>query len=161
MWPLFYRMISFDALVFVVSILDSQLKKTGEWLRRIVNEEELKQTLFVVVINSFDQPEEEGTSRLVNSVSRDLGLKELKSTIDVPERLVWYVVNAKHGENDSGWQAAIKKFTELMMTRYGTAGAASAFSVPNTPRSSPNHPPFSSSTPASVKSSPPPTPKTT
>lgn len=117
LWSSFYRHISFDALFFIVSVLDSNLSSTREWIRRLLNEDELRQTQIIVVINTFDQSSEDA-ERMVGSVSRGLGLSELKIWAD-KERFSWCIVNCKEGEKDPEWQKIIMWLLDSIRRKYG------------------------------------------
>ncbi|XP_055388881.1 uncharacterized protein LOC129617864 [Condylostylus longicornis] len=119
LWPLFYRMIALDGLVFVVSVFDSDFRTPREWIRRLINEDELRMTQIVIVINIFDQSTEEVTP-MVDALTTGLGLEELKSLTDNPDRFRWIVANAKEGENDSEWKSVIYQFVQSMQKmRFG------------------------------------------
>lgn len=129
LWPLYYRHIAFDALIFVVSVLDPQLSIAKGWIRRIINEDELRGALIIVIINTFDQEEAE-LEQTLNSVATALALDETSSFLDNPDRFRWFVVNAKDGERDESWNKVIGWTTAVMHERYHSGGAG----VPGPPR---------------------------
>lgn len=103
MWPLIYRFISFKAIVFVISALDRDSStEAREWLQRLTAEEELRKALILVVVNTFDQniPDE-----AVDGVLAPLKLSHLQKQLESPQRLRWFVVNARAAERDQNWQA--------------------------------------------------------
>lgn len=117
LWSLFYRYVAIDALVFVVSVLDSNLSGTREWIRRLLNEDELRSSLIFVVLNTFDQNPNE-ILPMVTAVSAGLGLGELSSIVDHPERFGLYVVNAKEGEKDHQWLQILQRFQSTVQAKY-------------------------------------------
>lgn len=135
LWPLYYRHMAFDALVFVVSVLDPQLSVAKGWIRRLVNEDELRSSLIIVVINSFDQETEELEQKL-NGVAAALGLEETIRFLDNPDRLRWFVVNAKEGERDESWHKVIGWMTSVMYERHhgGPGNALPSRYPPERPR---------------------------
>lgn len=99
-----------------MSVLDSNLQQSRRWIRRLINEDELRRAVILVIINSFDQPERELSDSVNNAVSQ-LGLEELPSLIDNPDRFGWYVVNAKEGERNEQWQTAWSWITNWIAIR--------------------------------------------
>lgn len=115
LWSLFYRYVAIDGLVFVVSVLGSDLATTRGWIRRLLNEDELKLAHIAIVINTFDQTPED-IEPMVNAVAAGLGLGEL--LIDDPGRVGWFIVNAKEGERDPQWQQILQRFVSVMTPKY-------------------------------------------
>lgn len=108
-------------MVFVVSVLDSNLSATREWIRRLLNEDELRTTQIIVLINTFDQSQDDVNHR-VELICRSLGLSELKTMIDYPERFSWFVANVKDGERDTEWSLVLSRFVQWIQMKYGVGG---------------------------------------
>lgn len=123
---MFYRYVDFDALVFVVSV-QSSLRTSREWIRRLLNEEELRETQIVVVVNTFGQIDAT-TQQQAEAVIRSLGLEEMKSTMPQgnAERLMWCTVNCQAGEKDPQWAGQMERLLNRMEKRYTAKALAAA-----------------------------------
>lgn len=121
LWPMFYRYIAFDGLVFVVSTVGSNFEFARKWIRRLLNEDDLRRTQIVVILNTFDQPKD-SIENQTRAVTKQLGLSEMKALVDYPDRYSWCTVNCKDGDSDPEFAKIMEQFLHLMaLKQHGTA----------------------------------------
>lgn len=128
-WPLLYRFVSFKAIVFVISSLDRESStEAKEWLQRLTAEEELRKALILVVVNSFDQNIPDET---VESILATLKISHLQKQLETPQRLRWFVVNARAAERDQNWQAFLDWAANNNSGGAGLTSSSGLASAPN------------------------------
>ena len=108
-WPFYYKHIHFEILFFVVSALDPYIGKAKTWIKRLVNEDELRDTLIIIIINEYDDMSSV-TENTVESVVVSLALEDIAVHSAQPGKFHWFNVNVKNGQRDGNWSKIISNF---------------------------------------------------
>eukprot|EP01068_Selenidium_serpulae_P005798 Selendium_serpulae@DN4186_c0_g1_i1.p1 len=115
LWPIFYKWIEVSAVVMLVSLTDTRADRIAEvrrHIRLLVNEDELRNSYFAVVLNSFGA---EGSVGMIDpdKMIRNLGLTDAAVA---HKDVSTYIVNVKDADSDANWQRCLFNITQHIRT---------------------------------------------
>eukprot|EP00927_Polykrikos_kofoidii_P069993 TRINITY_DN65784_c0_g1_i1.p1 TRINITY_DN65784_c0_g1~~TRINITY_DN65784_c0_g1_i1.p1 ORF type:complete len:239 (-),score=41.86 TRINITY_DN65784_c0_g1_i1:42-758(-) len=119
MWPLFYRYVRMHAVFFVVDAFSDKrfdlerLARARYWLHFLLNEVELRNAAFIIIINSNtlqrDRKDAKGDVE-EKAISEMLGIEEIEKQAIHKGRLVWIACNcADFSRDDPHWENVVLK----------------------------------------------------
>jgi hypothetical protein len=106
-WSFYYKSIRFAVIFFVVSVLEKNFNQSKEWIRRLVTDDYLRDTIIFVIINHYGETTDD-FSNTVQTVIFRLSLHELKMYTGDSQHFQWCSVNAKNGVRDKNWSRIIQ-----------------------------------------------------
>eukprot|EP00929_Paragymnodinium_shiwhaense_P096894 TRINITY_DN58638_c0_g2_i1.p1 TRINITY_DN58638_c0_g2~~TRINITY_DN58638_c0_g2_i1.p1 ORF type:complete len:244 (-),score=49.66 TRINITY_DN58638_c0_g2_i1:118-849(-) len=134
-WPMFYRHVRMDAVLFVVDcyndLSSEKLERSRYWLHYLLHENELRNAAFVVIVNVADDPHsghrhskdglDEATKRKVQIVYEVLGCPEIEANELQARRLHKFACNCSDMHRRSKeWEATL---THIFRVRKENANA--------------------------------------
>eukprot|EP00386_Alphamonas_edax_P011367 GDKI01036057.1.p1 GENE.GDKI01036057.1~~GDKI01036057.1.p1 ORF type:complete len:224 (-),score=30.90 GDKI01036057.1:47-718(-) len=112
MWPVFYRYVKVSAVIFVFNMTEKdkneKVREARERLCFLVNEDELRETVFCVLLNTggTDSRQTANADIEKEAMAVKLGLRDLQREPGNSKRLKWYLMNVANGDKEREWKTA-------------------------------------------------------